>query len=96
MLQIDLLTAVKKCYSDVPEANTIDHMFDVKSWLSEHLLKLHNHSYPHIFRFTIGESGEVVMHYKEWSECSWEPYNNGVKLFKVYSYIVEPLIKRHL
>ena len=79
----DLLTAIEKCYSDVPKANTIVHMYDIKSWLSAHLLKLHNHSHPHIFRFTTGESGEVVMHYKEWSECSWEPHDNGIKLFKV-------------
>lgn len=80
---LDLMAAVKNCYSDVPEANHVDCIFDVKSWLAKHILPLHNHSHPHVFRFSTGESGEVVMHYKEWSESSWEPHGNGIKLFKV-------------
>lgn len=79
------MTAVQKCYADVPEANLLEHIFDVKTWLSAHLFQLHNHSHPHIFRFKTGESGEVVMHYKDWSESSWEPHGNGIKLFKVYT-----------
>lgn len=78
------MNAVQSCYSDVAEANLIEHMFDVKTWLAKCLLPLHNHSYPHIFRFSTGESGEVVMHYKEWSESSWEPCgSSGITLFKV-------------
>ena len=54
----DLLSGVTQCYSDVPEANLIEHTFDVKSWLLPHLLKLHSHSYPHLFRFTRGSLGQ--------------------------------------
>lgn len=85
------MTAIKNCYSDVPEANFLEHVFDVKTWLSAHILPLHNHSYPHIFRFVTGQSGEVVMYYKMWSESSWEPVQNGVKLFKVI-YVVDYVV----
>jgi hypothetical protein len=83
-INIGLMIAVQKCYSDVPEALLLEHIFDVKTWISGHLFQLHNHSHPHIFRFKSGESGEVVMHYKDWSASTWEPQGNGIQLFKVY------------
>ena len=49
----ELMTAVQKCYTDVPEANLLEHIFDVKNWLSPHLFQLHNHSHPHIFRLRL-------------------------------------------
>ena len=80
----DLLSGITKCYSDVPEANMIEHMFDVKSWIAPHLERLENHSYPHIFRFIKNSSGSVRMFYKDWSDSPWKPsLGDGICLFKV-------------
>ena len=49
----DLTTAVMKSYADVPDVTVLSDIFDVKSWLTLHLLKLYNHSHPHIFRFSL-------------------------------------------
>lgn len=64
----------------------LEHVFDVKAWLQPHLHKLHNHSHRHIFRFTQGTTGRVVMHCKDWNESEWEPSDNGIDLFKVYNF----------
>ena len=82
---IELMSAIESSYADVPQATLIDKMYDVKSWLLPHLDPLHNHSYPHIFRFKRDASGTVVMKYKEWSKSPWEPSDAGIILFKVYN-----------
>ena len=80
----DLTTAVMKSYADVPDVTVLSDIFDVKSWLTPYLLKLcYNHSHPHIFRFSLSLSGDVVMHYKDWSMSPWQPTGDGIKLFKV-------------
>ena len=80
---------MKRCYADLPEATEVKHMFDVKSWLAPFLLKIHNHSHPHIFRFRIGTNGSVEMHYKEWSESPWQPTESGIQLFQVHYYKID-------
>ena len=77
------MSAITCCYADVSSAILLDKMHDIKSWLAPNLNMLQHHSFPHVFRFTRNRSGEVVMHYKEWSQSPWEP-STGIQLFKVY------------
>ena len=80
----DLQSSVAKCYSDVPEANMVEYMFDVRSWIAPHLNKLEYHSHPHIFRFSKSLSGSVTMFYKDWTNSPWKPSSgDGISLFKV-------------
>ena len=86
------MSAITKCYADVSSAILLEHMYDIKSWLEPHLEGLQNHSFPHIFRFTLNTSGEVVMHYKDWSKSPWEPTASGIKLFKVHNIIKSNMV----
>lgn len=78
----DLMSAISNSYPDV-HARPLKHIFNVKKWLEPHLLSLHNHSYPHIFKLYCGVSGEVEMKYKLWSDSPWQPSGRGIQLFRV-------------
>ena len=45
LLSTELLDATAKSYADLPEATLLEHVFDVKSWITPYLVKLHNHSH---------------------------------------------------
>ena len=64
-LQISLPLSQRAMHADVrPYVGVLSDIFDVKSWLTPHSIPLHNHSHPHIFRFSIDLSGNMVMYYK--------------------------------
>ena len=83
MLFSELLEALPKSFVDLPAANVLEHVFDVKTWLSPHLNSLHNHTHPHVFWLRKGITGAVEMHYKHYSDSPWEPTGPGLALFKV-------------
>ena len=79
------MKCISSCYKDVPKADLVQFVYDIKAWIQPHLLDLHNHSHPHIFRFVRGLSGSPVMFYKDWCDSKeWQPSSEGIQLFKVY------------
>lgn len=66
-------------------AVVLEQIYDVKHWVADSLEDIHNHTYPHIFRFSLGRDGRCLMQYKQWSHTQWEPSNApGIVLLKVW------------
>ena len=82
---IEFLQGVSAAKSDYTTTHVFQNMFDIKAWLKPHMLPLHNHSHPHIFRFFKANSGTTCMQYKQWRHHAWEPQSSsGIRLLKVY------------
>ena len=60
------------------------HQFDIKEWLKEVSVPVHNIVYPHCFKFFSSE-GTVIMKYKNWcNDKVWLPDDTeGIALLKV-------------
>lgn len=58
----------------------LEKIFDIRNWVADELEDIHNHTYPHIFRFSLGRDGRCVMQTKQWSHHQW---SSGIVLLKV-------------
>ena len=52
-------------------SDVLSHVFDVKMWLTPHLEDLHQHTQPHVFKFSQNSSGKAELYYKKWSHMDW-------------------------
>jgi hypothetical protein len=79
----EFISGCKQANRLVQDVIVLHNLFDVKSWLLPNTEELHNHSHPHIFRFTRCENAvDVQMHYKMWAKDPWEPGLQGIVLLK--------------
>ena len=57
-----------------PDVVCLTQVYDVKSWLSDHIPNIHDHLKAHHFRFQKSVNGVTKMFYKEWStDDYWLP-----------------------
>ena len=56
----------------VPKPFMLPNVYDVKSWISEHAVELHEHTLPKSFNFKLNEAGKAVMSYRNWSHEQWQ------------------------
>ena len=63
-----------------PQTQVVTGVWDFKEWINPYLAEMDHHSKYHAYRFTLGKSGDVEMHYKQYSSMAWEPHKDGVQL----------------
>jgi len=64
-------------YTPKPHAELIKKMFDIRTWMADITIDLHNIINPHCFVLRKSRKGDVVLKYKNWTRDSeWKPSNN--------------------
>ena len=77
----DLLNLIHRSSTPNPCTELLNAVWDIKSWINPHLADtFEQHFHYHVYRFTMGGSGVVEMHYKQFSTMVWEPSKDGVQL----------------
>ena len=62
-----LQVVYKQSNKGVISSDELSNVFDVKLWLTSYLENLHQHTQPHVFKFSQNLSGKADLHYKKWS-----------------------------
>ena len=52
-------------------SDVLSYVFDVKLWLTPHLEDLHQHTKPHVFKFSQNSTGKTELYYNKWSHIDW-------------------------
>ena len=74
MTMPELPTTTTESYTPAPETQDLKWVFDISGWLDEHIVKLKNHIYLHLFKFFHGGDGKARMAYKNWvQDKAWKP-----------------------
>ena len=81
-------SAIAESFTPRPDMEIMSHYFDIKTWMKDIRLGLHNIIYPHVFRFSMAD-GKVRLKYKNWvNDPVWLPENSsGLEVLKVMIFI---------
>ena len=92
MFFLELMGALEKCYTPMPKAVMLKAVYDVKKWMENITMPIHNVSNPHVFKIEKAANGKVYLQYKNWGSDNteaWKPENlgdtedEGLELLKV-------------
>ena len=85
---LELCEVIKKSFTPSPDVEIMKYQFDVKDWLKNVAIPVHNIVYPHCFKFLKSE-GNVIMKYKNWcNDDVWLPdETGGISLLQVSLFI---------
>jgi len=79
---------ITESYTPMPHAELLALMFDIKTWMKDITIDLHNIINPHCFVLRKSSKGDVVLKYKNWSrDTEWKPSNNlddGIVILPVH------------
>ena len=76
----ELINLISQSSTPNPQTEVVAGVWDFKEWIDPYLANIEYHSKYHVYRFTIGKSGDVEMHYKQYSSMPWEPHEDGIQL----------------
>jgi len=87
------MEATKISNRNVTHVSALQHVFNVRDWISPYLEPIKYHTEPHIFLFKKNPNRKAAMYYKQWAVSKeWEPDNNGCLLLKVYVHKILKLL----
>ena len=90
---LDIMEATKISNRNVTHVSALQHVFNVRDWISPYLEPIKYHTEPHIFLFKKNPNRKAAMYYKQWAVSKeWEPDNNGCLLLKVYVHKILKLL----
>ena len=82
-LQVDLLHATGISMEPTPQTYFMEEIYDIKSWITPHLNKLHGHRQPHCFKFILNQEEKAVMYFLNWTSDSWCTTEEATIVLKV-------------
>lgn len=74
---LELLECIIESYTPKPHAELLKQVFDIRTWMADITIDLHNIINPHCFVLRKSSRGDVVLKYKNWTrDEEWKPSNN--------------------
>ena len=79
-----LVQVISQSSTPVPKTSLLDGVWDFKSWIQPYMNDIKYHSKYICFRFTLNSStGKAELHYKKFSNSSWEPKEEHLQILSV-------------
>ena len=77
-----------------PELYLLEMIYDIESWIEDHVVELHAHTVPECFKFEQNNEGKAVMYHRNWSHEQLQALLVNLKVRSVpfiehlYSYLI--------
>ena len=65
------MESIRGCIEPNPVAFRVKRVYDYKSWISQVMDPLHDHSIPKCFKFQMGKDGKAEMFHRNWTHHKW-------------------------